>query len=582
MTIPTPPLSPNFIGPDDFRCAAPRAFDQDQTIAVDQLETSTLNGSPTLAFGLSSGELLMIKPRELRADAGLTRVLEQATLIGHELKSPLRHLLDTAGIRPHVIMDTSIADLLLRGVKQDGPSPGLVALGLKHLGQKWPNATDPDPRNRLAARLRLLHPLYSTLQAATDAAGLHDVLELELQALPVIAAMESTGVGIDVELLERAVRSRNLEIDELAARISEMLGIGSLGRSRLFREALESRLGCTVGGIDHEHLDRFRRNKVVATLLRWLDLTSSNPGDQLHHALLRSSDGRVRPSWNQVSGPTGRLTTRWPNLQSLPRAHGFRAAVIPAPGMSFVVADYSTIELRIAAALHGEHRLADAFRGGLDPHRVTAALLVGAPAEDITAEQRQLAKAVNFGLLYGMGPRSLADHVGRRVGVGMSEARARSFIERYFKSYRRLSRARDTARRRARLQNGHLEARSASGRLHRLPTAAGPGRAAMIAANARALMSSPIQGTCSDGLKSAMVLLDPQLRTLGARMVLCVHDEIVVECPMDACEECRRIVELAVRRHGAMGTSRPNRRNQQGMQELVRLRRDAVHQADAV
>jgi DNA polymerase-1 len=245
--------------------------------------------------------------------------------------------------------------------------------------------------------------------------------------------------------------------------------------------------------------------------------------------LVDAKTGRLHTTFNQTGAATGRLSSNNPNLQNIPvrseLGRTIRGAFIPDPGWQFVAADYSQVELRIVAHLSGDARLAEAFHSGEDVHRRTAAEVLGIPMDQITPAQRNSAKAVNFGIVYGQTPYGLAQQ------LGISTEEAANFIARYFERYQGvqryiescLSTARDTG-----------ITRTLFGRLRQHPEINSKNGLRRSMAE-RTAINSPIQGTAADIIKLAMIHIADELRRsrLRTRMVLQVHDELIFEVPED-------------------------------------------------
>lgn len=236
--------------------------------------------------------------------------------------------------------------------------------------------------------------------------------------------------------------------------------------------------------------------------------------------------GRIHPSYRQLNrNGVGRFSAESPNIQQIPREKEYRRAFVPGHGNVFVIADYSAIELRIMAWLSGDPTLTQAFLDGKDPHRVTAGLVMGKPSEEVLKEERQLAKALNFGLIYGMSANGLRAYAASGYGVEMSEIEAKRFRDKFFATYPTIQawhRQQDALVRQAR------EVRTASGRCRRWSSRDIP---------ATQTYNTPDQGTGADILKRAMARLRPHLIRLGAELVASVHDELVTEVPEDRAEE---------------------------------------------
>jgi DNA polymerase-1 len=235
--------------------------------------------------------------------------------------------------------------------------------------------------------------------------------------------------------------------------------------------------------------------------------------------------GRVHTSYHQAVAVTGRLSSSDPNLQNIPvrtpEGRRIRQAFVAPPGHRIVSADYTQIELRIMAHLSGDERLLAAFEAGEDIHRATAAEVFGAPLAAVSAEQRRAAKAINFGLMYGMSAFGLARQIGVERPV------AQDYVDLYFARYPGVRRFMDTLRERARDQ-GYVE--TVFGRRLYLPEIRSRNRQRRQYAE-RTAINAPMQGTAADVIKLAMVRVDDWLETSGfpARMVMQVHDELVLE-----------------------------------------------------
>jgi DNA polymerase-1 len=246
-------------------------------------------------------------------------------------------------------------------------------------------------------------------------------------------------------------------------------------------------------------------------------------------ALIDPADGRLHTSFNQMGAATGRLSSSNPNLQNIPvRAElgrKIRGAFVPRPGWHFVAADYSQVELRIVAHLSGDERLIESFAAGEDVHRRTAAEVLGAPIDSVTPAQRERAKAVNFGIVYGQTPYGLAQQ------LGISPEEAAEFIDRYFERYRGVQNYIASTLSEAR-QSGVT--RTLFGRLRQHPEINSSNGMRRSMAE-RTAINSPIQGTAADIIKLAMIRIDDELRRRGlkTRMTLQVHDELIFEAPED-------------------------------------------------
>ena len=282
---------------------------------------------------------------------------------------------------------------------------------------------------------------------------------------------------------------------------------------------------------------------------RVLSKLKSTYTDKLPQMINRTT-GRIHTSYHQAVTATGRLSSSDPNLQNIPirTAEGrrIRQAFIAPPGYKVVAADYSQIELRIMAHLSQDAGLLEAFNSGLDVHRATAAEVFGAEIDAVTDEQRYKAKAINFGLIYGMSAFGLA----KQLHIGRNDAQA--YIDRYFDRYPGVQAYMDTIRRTA-AEQGYVE--TLLGRRLYLPNI-NASNAVQRQAAERIAINAPMQGTAADIIKSAMIAVDQWIQKTGvdAKIVMQVHDELVFEVEdsivdqsiSKICEHMSTAVELAV------------------------------------
>jgi len=238
--------------------------------------------------------------------------------------------------------------------------------------------------------------------------------------------------------------------------------------------------------------------------------------------------GRIHASFRQLGSEAGRMSATDPNVQQVPRDKAYRACVRPGPGRVLVKADYAQIELRLAAQIAPDERLIEAFQRGVDLHAVTACRVLG--KTDVTKSDRQAAKAVNFGLLYGMGAKGLRQYAADEYGVQWTEEEAQTVRGRFFAEYRGLH-----AWHRSQ-PDGEVETRTIAGRRR------------LGVERYTEKLNSPVQGSGADGLKAALGRLwETRHRVPSAAPILVVHDEIVVECDRTQAEEARAWVMDAMR-----------------------------------
>jgi len=372
--------------------------------------------------------------------------------------------------------------------------------------------------------------------------------EIEMPLIPVVADMDMAGVLLDVPFLRELSAELNERLRALEKEIealSDGYGPFNPGSPKQLNEVLFEHLKLTTDGLrktSHGYstaadvLDSLRgEHPIVEKVLHWRELQKlqSTYVDALP-TLINPRTGRVHTSFNQTGTATGRLSSSNPNLQNIPirteEGRRVRRAFIAPPGHHLLSVDYSQVELRILAHYSQDKALLAAFREGQDIHRATAAAVYHVPLEEVTYEQRSFAKSVNFGLMYGMGAFRLA----RESNLTLAEAEA--FITAYFQQFPGVRQYLDASLERAR-QQGYVETLLGRRRYFPILHEKGPVQASFQARQRaeREAINMPIQGTAADIIKIAMINLARALEDGGyqARMILQVHDELVLEVPDD-------------------------------------------------
>jgi DNA polymerase-1 len=380
--------------------------------------------------------------------------------------------------------------------------------------------------------------LADTLRGGLHEAGLTAVAALEMSLIPVVVAMEANGIAVDVAELTRLRDTYRQQAHACAAQVRELLGADA----RLNPGSPDQlKTAFAAAGV---HLDS-TAEAVLTTLdhpaaAAVLDLRGCEKVAQQAEALLEavSRDGRIHAQFDPTGTETGRFSSKQPNLQNIGRGL-MRSCFVAAPGNVLVGADYSQIELRVAAHLAPEPMMLAAYERGEDLHRQTAALVLRKPPEEVTKADRQLAKAVNFGLIYGQTAKGLVEYARTAYGVALTETEARRHRDRFFNAYAGLAAWHDRTRARAEADDG-MEARTTLGRRRILPR----GREVFWQRFAGAL-NSPVQGGAADGMKLALRLVAQRLPA-GARIVSTVHDELIVEAPLAQAAEVRTLLETAM------------------------------------
>ncbi len=388
---------------------------------------------------------------------------------------------------------------------------------------------------------------------------LHLMQNVEMPLSRVLFNMEQAGFTVDTAFL-RGLGDRYItQIEEAKSAVfkacAQSLG-GSvkpfnLNSTQQLGDMLFDQLGLPHGkktsrgySTSAEVLENLRdvAPEIIDPLLRYRQLTKLNSTYIEGLLRLTEANGRVHSTFDQVATATGRISSSEPNLQNIPvrteEGREIRQAFLPREGWVLLDADYSQIELRLMAHFSGDEAMLSAFRTGQDVHARTASEIFDVPLDEVDSTLRSRAKAVNFGIIYGISGFGLA----RNTGVSQQEAR--SFISRYFAKYPGVKRFMDTAVEDGQ-QNGY--ALTLMGRRRYLPE--------LTASNAmvrefgkRAAMNTPVQGTAADIIKLAMVRVDEALRRekLQSRLILQVHDELLLECPPEEVETAARILQEAM------------------------------------
>ena len=347
-------------------------------------------------------------------------------------------------------------------------------------------------------------------------AGLDKVWQLECQLAPVVAAMRAQGFRVDCKRLEALAKTAEKDRAESEKKVKEALGAELNPRSpKQVKEALEKR-GLKLKSTDEVAL--VMSGDPAAELV--LRSRAAEKRAQMISAYREAvgEDGRIHAEFDPLGTATGRFSCREPNLQNVGRDTEMRACFVADPKKVLVIADYSQVELRVAAFLAKEEAMLAAFRSGEDIHSLTAGKLAGKNHKAVSEEERKLAKAVNFGLLYGMSARGLAEYGRISFGLKLEEKEAREFRRKFFEAYPGLQRWHEEARQAA-ADPKVTEVRTLYGRRRWLPPPGGR----MEWVRFTALVNTPVQGTCGDAIKRAMVSLS------DAPLVSTVHDELILE-----------------------------------------------------
>jgi DNA polymerase-1 len=499
---------------------------------VERLAISAKPGTAVVvAVSSDAGEIL----RAAIADASLPKAV-------HDLKLATRALWDDgrgielAGVRDEPMLYSYLLDSTYS-------SHTLAEIALRRFNLKLQGglAEAADLTGRLAAALR----------RQVEAAGLLRVYEeIDLPLVPVLARMEQAGVKIDCGVLQEMSHRLERECDLKAREIWQLAGEEfNINSPRQLGRVLFEKLGLPKPV-------KYGKGKTISTAVDVLE------GLSLHHAvprlvleyrqlsklkstyvdalplLLNPGTQRLHTTFDQTNTATGRLSSKNPNLQNIPirteLGREIRAAFIAEPGHVLLSADYSQVELRLLAHFSGDRLLLDAFQRGDDIHTLTAAEVFGVPPRMVTPEHRRRAKAINFGIPYGLSPFGLS----QQLGIETSEAK--QYIDAYFQKYKAVRAWLDATIAQAR-QTQKVE--TMFGRVRPIPDINSK-NASLRGSAERTAVNTPLQGTAADLIKRAMIRLDREIlaRGLKSRMTLQVHDELVFEVPDAELKEMRALV----------------------------------------
>lgn len=451
---------------------------------------------------------------------------------GHNIKDLMRALLDEGLPTDGFVFDTALAAYLLDAT---AGSYDLPRLAQTYLGEELPDvqtvwALQPVLHEKMDAQAML--PLYT---------------DIELPLCPVLARMEQTGFLVDRKALYDFGERLTSSIEQLQQSIWALAGepfniqspkqLGSVLFERLMLPAgKKTKTGWSTNAAV---LDKLRgKHPIIEQILDYRTLTKlkSTYADGLLKEI--SADGRIHTNFQMTVTATGRLSSTEPNLQNIPVRRELGAQIrkmfVASPGKVLVDADYSQIELRLLAHIANDETMIAAFRSGEDIHAVTASQVFGVPLAEVTPLQRSHAKAVNFGIVYGISAFSLAQD----IGVFQNEAKA--YMDSYFAKYHGvrayMTRVVEQAK-----ADGYVT--TLFGRRRDLPELKSS-NFNLRSFGERVALNMPIQGTAADIIKAAMVRVDARMRAehLQARLLLQVHDELIVECPAEEAETVKAIL----------------------------------------
>ena len=455
----------------------------------------------------------------------------------HDWKTAL-HLLTAQGVALHGVVDDTM--LLSYALNPTHSTQSLADVAARH--------SQPAP-STLAAAAAAIHALVPALKIEVENSAVMRVYEMDLALTPVLFRMEQVGVRIDLGVLDGLSKRFAIELERVGEHIFELTGrrfninspkqLGEVLFTHLGLPAPASRGKGKAVSTAQDVLEYLAEKHEVPRLVlefRHLSKLKSTYIDAL--PLLADSDSRVHTTFQAAATATGRLSSVNPNLQNIPTrtelGREIRAAFTAAPGTQLLSADYSQIELRLLAHFSGDPLLVHAYQNNEDIHTLTASEVFGVPAAEMDKQTRNRAKAVNFGIVYGISPFGLA------AQLGIPQVEARAYIERYFARYTGVQSFIEKTLEETR-KTGSV--RTLFGRVRPIPDieSRNPNQRGFAE---RTAINTPLQGTAADLIKLAMISIDRQLtkRNLKTRMVLQVHDELLFEVPASETAEVEELV----------------------------------------
>ena len=498
---------------------------------------SVLHAGDMSALTLCDGEAVF-KAEQLACGAAWDGIIDKlfsdkVRKVSHGVKDFMAMAM-TEGIAPRgFVFDTELAAYVLDPTESAYP---IKKLSARHLGAEKPAA-------------QAVFELYPVLDSRLSEAGAHELYcDIELPLCAVLADMERAGFLVDRAALSAYGESMVSGIDALQRQIWDYAGHEfNINSPKQLGEVLFEELMLPAGkktktgwSTNADVLEKLvGKHPIISDILDYRMLTKlkSTYADGLIKVI--SPDGRIHTNFKMTVTATGRLSSTEPNLQNIPvrkeLGSEIRKMFVAAPGHVLVDADYSQIELRLLAHISGDETMKNAFLTGEDIHAVTASQVFGVPLGDVTAQMRSHAKAVNFGIVYGISAFSLAQDIGVRP------REAQAYIDAYLEKYHGVREYMERVIAEAKA-NGYVS--TLYGRRRPMPELKSPNRN-MRAFGERVARNMPIQGTAADIMKLAMVNVHRRMRAEGleSRLILQVHDELIAECPEREAERVKALLE---------------------------------------
>lgn len=525
-------------------------IDSDEKLAAVQLPTSEYlyvhsraagkhgRDPQVLIISTDGAEVYTFDLTKINTDTLAQHLRSASPLIGYDVKSTLKLFLELGIELPPVGHDVLIGAFIINSLRREQTLTELAHADLGYDGSPFEDIDAEEVMGRAAEIIAVIKALHA--QQTKELASIPKLPELaaavDWPVIPVLAGMEWRGIQLDTDYLKRFAVEIDDAISDLEQEIyghaSKEFNIGSPTQLAdiLFETMQLPTQGIKKGKTSYStaasELDKLRGlHPIINLITQYREVTKLK--NTYVDTLPKQTDGhsRVHTTFNLTIAQTGRLSSTDPNLQNIPvrteLGKRIRTAFVAGKGRTFVSADYSQFELRLAAAMSGDHEQIDMFNRGADIHTMTAAQIYGREPEDVTKQMRSAAKAVSFGILYGMSPHGLS------IATGMTFEQAHKFIEQYKAVRRPLMAYLEGLKEQAR-KDGYVE--TLFGRRRPMPDIHSSNFAVRSAAE-RAATNMPIQGTEADLMKLAMAAVDKELTAIPrAYQLLQIHDSILVEC----------------------------------------------------
>lgn len=468
--------------------------------------------------------------------------------VSHNVKDLTRLLIENGLPAEGFIFDTALAGYLLDAT---AGSYDIDRLSISYFHKELPKPVSLDNDDPVQAQeFRFSHALaidalYKTMLPHLKEMGLGELyFDIELPLCRVLAEMEAAGFQVDAGALREFGEKLGIAIGELEKRIYTYAGEFNINSPKQLGDVLFERLGLPHGkktktgwSTNAEVLEKLDHPIVrdVLEYRQYMKLRSTYVDGLLKAA---DPDERIHTNFQMTVTATGRLSSTEPNLQNIPTrtelGSELRRMFVPAPGCVLVDADYSQIELRLLAHISGDESMQEAFRSGEDFHAVTASHVFGVPLNEVTSSMRWAAKAVNFGIVYGISAFSLSQD------LGVSAEEAKAYMDAYFARFPGVKRYMEDVVKKSR-ETGYAE--TIFRRRRTLPEITAS-KYATRSFGERVALNMPIQGTAADIIKLAMVKVFKRLKEegLSSRLIMQVHDELIVECPENEAERVKSLL----------------------------------------